>query len=103
MVVTKTALEEADLPFVAAEEGLEVALSKVEDAKAVQAAMDEAVKAGARPGCPALKTGDSLIALFKKDAEAAMKKRPKAPKKGVQGAGWDGMARGLAKVHDNSV
>ena len=68
-----------------------------------EAAMDKAVKAGARPGCAALKTGELLVTLFAKDAEAAMKKRPAAPKKTVQGAGWDGAARELAKVHDNSV
>jgi len=103
VVVTKSALEAADLPFVDAEDGLIADLSGAEDAKAVQVAMDKAVKAGARPGCDALVTGETLVDLFKKDAEAAMKKRPKAPNSGAQGKGWDGMARGVAKVHDNSV
>ena len=103
VVATKKLLEKADLPFVAAETGLDRDLSAVTDASGVKAAMDKAVKAGARPGCAALKTGELLVTLFAKDAEAAMKKRPAAPKKTVQGAGWDGAARELAKVHDNSV
>ncbi|KOO21405.1 hypothetical protein Ctob_005313 [Chrysochromulina tobinii] len=103
VVATKKLLEKADLPFVAAETGLDRDLSAVTDASGVKAAMDKAVKAGARPGCAALKTGELLVTLFAKDAEAAMKKRPAAPKKTVQGAGWDGAERELAKVHDNSV
>ena len=90
VVATKKLLEKADLPFVAAEAGLDRDLSAVTDASGVKAAMDKAVKAGARPGCAALKTGELLVTLFAKDAEAAMKKRPAAPKKTVQGAGWVG-------------
>jgi hypothetical protein len=38
------------------------------------------------------------------EEEEALKARPKAPKAaGAQGAGWDGMKRATAKVHDNSV
>mmetsp|Transcript_46974 Transcript_46974/g.123252 ORF Transcript_46974/g.123252 Transcript_46974/m.123252 type:complete len:207 (-) Transcript_46974:366-986(-) len=103
VMVTKTDFAAADLPFIGAEEALEVALSKVEDAKAAQSAMDTALKAGARPGCPAIVAGEKVIKAFNKDAEAGMKARPKAPKNAAQGKGWDGYAPGLAKTHDNSV
>jgi len=102
VVATKQMITEAQLPFVVAEDALMVALSGVDSDKAAQAAMDAAVKDGARPGCPALVTGEKVIAAYKKDAEAGKKARPKAPKD-VQGKGWDDMKREIGKTHDNSV
>jgi len=93
----------ASLPFIDAENDLLTALSKVEKAADAKSAMDAALKAGARPGCPAIMSGEKLIASFAKDAEKALKDRPKAPKTAAQGKGWDGMARQIGKVHDNSV
>lgn len=92
------------IPFLAVETELQVALSKAKDANEVTKAVSAATSAGARPGCPALNDADKLLKAFAKDAEAALKARPKAPKvSGAQGNGWDGMKRGVAKTHDNSV
>jgi len=93
----------ASLPFIDTENELLTALSAVEKAADAQKAMDAALKAGARPGCPAIMSGEKLLKSFAKDAEKALKDRPKAPKSGAQGKGWDGMARQVGKVHDNSV
>jgi len=96
---------DASVGFMKAEEALTIALSKATSKDAVKKAMDAASRDGARPGCPALKAGDKLLAAFKeKSEEEALKARPKAPKApGAGGKGWDGLGRSLAKTHDNSV
>jgi len=94
-----TATYTAALPFIAPEEDLVVALSKVTSTGDVDKAIAEALKAGARPGCPAIMDAEKI----KKSAKEGGVKAGKAPKVAAQGKGWDDMARGLGKVHDNSV
>jgi len=96
---------DASVGFMRAEEALTVGLSKATGKDEVKKLMDAASRDGARPGCPALKAGDKLLAAFKeKSEEEALKARPKAPKApGAGGKGWDGIGRVVAKTHDNSV
>lgn len=108
VTITKAQVEAsygASLPFVAAEADLQTKLSKVEKKDEVKKLMAAALSAGARPGSAVMKDGEKLLKAFEeKGDEAALKARPKAPKAaGAQGGGWDGMKRGLAKTHDNSV
>ena len=94
----------ATLPFAQAEDDLTTATIAAKSAKDVKAAISAATSAGARPGCPAITTAEKVLAAFEKDGEdAASKAKPKGPKAGAQGKGWDGMARALGKTHDNSV
>jgi len=106
-VVTKSSLETsygATLPFIAAETALEDALRAAKNSGDVKKAVEAAKAAGARTGSPAFKAADKVEKAFAKgDDEAVAKAKPKAPKAGTQGKGWDGMARSVAKVHDNSV
>jgi len=94
----------AMLPFIAPEDELKEAYNTAGSAKDIKAAIDAALKKGARPGCPAITGAENMIKLFEKSAEDAKKKQA-PPKKKVtaQGKGWDDMARAVAKVHDNSV
>jgi len=105
--VTRAALESgltATLPFVAAEEALEAAARAAKNAGEVKSAISTATSSGARAGSPAIVAAEKVLAAFEKgDEEAVKKAKPKAPKVGVQGKGWDDMSRGVAKVHDNSV
>jgi len=104
---TKSALEDgytATLPFITAEAALEGATRAAKKAGEVKSAIEAAKKAGGRPGSPAFVAAEKVLAAFEKgDEEAATKAKPKAPKDGAQGKGWDDMGRGLAKVHDNSI
>jgi len=107
IVVGKAELDkgyEATLPFLAAEDALGDATRAAKDAKAIKAAIEAALKANARPGSPAVVAAEKVMAAFEKgDEKAAEKAKPKAPKVGAQGKGWDDMARALGKTHDNSV
>jgi len=89
----------AALPFIAPEEDLLVALSKVASVGDIDAAVKAALAAGARPGCPAIMDAEKI----KKSAKDGAVKAGKAPKVAAQGTGWDDMARALGKVHDNSI
>jgi len=106
-VITKSNLESSfttTLPFVAAEDALLDATRAAKSADEVKKAIETAKGAGARSGCPAIVAAEKVVKAFAKgDDEAVAKAKPKAPKAGAQGKGWDGMARGVAKVHDNSV
>jgi hypothetical protein len=109
VVVNKAQLTkglESSLPFIKAEEALQIALSKVKTQKEAKELMEKAVGTGCRPGSPVMQSGEKLLKAFETatEEEEALKARPKAPKAaGAQGAGWDGMKRATAKVHDNSV
>lgn len=103
MVLTQKVAQEAVLPFIGAEEDLMVELSKVESADDAKAAVEAALKAGARPGCPAIVTAEKVQKAYAKDADTGKKARPKAPKKPVNGAGFDKTDRSLAITHDNSI
>merc|ERR1719313_2160884 len=48
------------------EDKLTQTLSKASDSAGVTKAMEEALEAGARPGCPALTAGDKLLKAFQK-------------------------------------
>jgi len=87
------------LPFIAPEEALVVALSKVTTIEDVDKAIADGLKAGCRPGCPAIMDAEKI----KKSAKEGTVKAGKAPKVAAQGNGWDNMKRAEAKVHDNSV
>jgi len=87
------------LPFIAPEEALVLALSKVKSAKDVDEAVAACLAAGGRPGCPAIMDAEKI----KKSEKDGAVKAGKAPKVAAQGKGWDDMARALGKVHDNSV
>lgn len=87
------------LPFIAPEDDLLLALSKVKTPEDVDAAIADALKAGARAGCPAIMDAEKI----KKGAKDGKVKAGKAPKVANQGNGWDNMKRTEAKVHDNSV
>jgi len=105
--VSRTQLTEGfqtSLPFIAAEDALAVGLSKATKKDEVKKLMDEALKSGARPGCPIIGAGEKLLKAFEeKSEEEALKARPKAPKAaGAQGAGWDGMKRPLGAVHSTA-
>jgi len=105
-VITKGDLEsslEAGLPFIAPETKLGDDTRAAKDGKAMKASIDAALKAGARPGSPAIKAAEKVLKAFEGgDKDAAEKAKPKAPKADGGGKGWD-VTRGLAKVHDNSV
>jgi hypothetical protein len=97
--------EASTLPFVAPEAALGDATRKAKDSAGLQAAMETAMKTGARKGSPAVIAAEKVLAAFEKgDEKAAKKAMPKAPKPpGAQGKGWDDMGRSVAKTHDNSV
>jgi len=107
VVVNKADLDAgytSTLPFVSAEESLEGAARAAKNAGEIKTAISAATSAGARPGSPAVVSAEKLLAAFEKgDEEAVKKAKPKAPKVGVQGKGWDDMSRSVAKVHDNSI
>jgi len=107
VAVTKAALEDgyiATLPFVLAEEALEAAVRAAKSAGDVKSAISTAKSSGARAGSPAVVSAEKVLAAFEKnDADGAEKAKPKAPKNGAQGKGWDDFSRSVAKVHDNSV
>jgi len=88
------------LPFIAAEDALAVALSKVASVDDINKAVAACLAAGGRKGCPAILDAQKIIKAAEKDGEV---KPAKAPKNPAQAAGWDSMSRGVAKVHDNSV
>ena len=87
------------LPFIAPEEALVLALSKVKTMSDVDAAVAACLKAGGRPGCPAIMDAEKI----KKAAKDGAVKAGKAPKVAAQGNGWDSMKRVEAKTHDNSI
>lgn len=89
----------ASLPFIKPESDLVLALSKAKSVEDVDAAVAKCLAGGGRKGCPAIVDAEKL----KKAAEKGEFKAGKAPKVGVQGAGWDAMKRTAAKVHDNSI
>ena len=100
--VSKGSLDNAfssALPFSKAEEDLTIALSKVKTVKDVDKAVKACLAAGGRPGCPAIESAEKIKAAAKDDA---VKAAP-PPKVTPQGKGWDGMARQIAKTHDNSI
>jgi hypothetical protein len=107
VAVTKAALEdgfEATLPFVAAESALDAAVRAAKSAGEIKSAISTATSSGARGGSPSIVAAEKVLAAFEKnDEKAAEKAKPKAPKVGAQGKGWDNMSRSVAKVHDNSV
>jgi hypothetical protein len=107
VVVTKATLEggvTATLPFVAAEDALGDATRGAKSAGDMKSAISTAMSSGARAGSPAVVAAEKVLAALEKGDEDAVKKaKPKAPKVGVQGKGWDDMGRAVAKVHDNSV
>jgi len=94
----------SSLPFVAAEEGLTIALSKAKSKDDVKKAVTAAEGSGARKGSPAMNQATKLLKAFEeKSEEEALKARPKAPKKaGAQGGGWDGMKRAVGGVHSTA-
>jgi hypothetical protein len=108
--------EMSSIGFVAAEGALTTALSAAKSSADVTKALEKAEKDGARKGCPALGDADKLLKAFKKAEEtegeeedkktamdAALKGRPKAPKKpGAQGSGWDDMKRAVGSVHSTA-
>merc|ERR1712087_50002 len=96
--VLETAFGSA-LPFAQAEEDLIMALTKVKTVADVDKAVTARLAAGGRPGCPAIDSAEKI----KKAADGDAVKAGPAPKSPPQGKGWDGMARSLAKTHDNSI
>lgn len=96
---TAQLLEDAlvkEVPYLAAEAALLVAMSEVKTKDDVKKAIDACLKAGGRPGCDAITKAEKAIG---DDGSVT----PIKMKVTAQGAGWDGMKRQVAKVHDNSV
>lgn len=108
--VTKKSAEAAmtsALPFVAAEDALAEAMFGVATAGDIDTAIKKCIKAGGRPGSPAIVAAAKLKAEFAQ-ADTDGKPRPKPPAKKdakAGGAGWSnqGENRQVAKTHDNSV
>lgn len=96
------------LPFAAAEDALDEAIVAATDAAAIDEAVKKALANGARPGCPAIESGEKQKKNMEKAAKEG-KPMPKAKslKPAIGGAvpGWadQGAGRKIASVHDNSV